>query len=83
VLREQLSDCNRFSGFDFLCTRSTSLKRGVNESIRRIRIAQPQRENLDTKCLAFSMFILWEGTIERDTIAKLSENFWSNGCRTI
>ena len=26
---------------------------------------------------------LWEGTIERDTIAKLNENFWSNGCRII
>jgi hypothetical protein len=42
-----------------------------------------QRENLDTERIAFTMSSLWEGTIERETIAKLNENFWSNGCRII
>jgi hypothetical protein len=40
------------------------------------------RENLDSTFIAFRMFILCEGTIERATIAKLKENFWSNRCRT-
>ena len=38
-----------------------------------------QRENLDTERAAFTITSLWDGTIERDTIAKLRENFWSNG----
>jgi hypothetical protein len=33
------------------------------------------RESLDTKRIGFTMFNLWQGTIERDTIAKLNENF--------
>jgi len=40
-----------------------------------------QRESLDTIPTASRMFSLWEGSIERETIAKLNENFWSNGCR--
>ena len=42
-----------------------------------------ERENLDSKHSVFRMFTLCEETIERDTIVKLKENFWSNGCRTI
>jgi hypothetical protein len=42
-----------------------------------------QRESLDTERIAFRMCSLWEVAIERDTIAKLKENSWSNGCRTI
>jgi len=41
-----------------------------------------KRESLDTERIAFTMSSLWEETIERDTIAKLNEDFWSNGCRT-
>ena len=33
------------------------------------------RESLDTERITFTMFNLWQGTIERDTIAKLNENF--------
>ena len=40
-----------------------------------------ERENLDSKHSVFRMFTLCEETIERDIIAKLRENFWSNGCR--
>jgi hypothetical protein len=42
-----------------------------------------ERENLDSKHSVFRMFTLCEETIERDIIAKLRENFWSNGCRKI
>ena len=31
-----------------------------------------QRENLDTERAAFTITSLWDGTIERDTIAKLN-----------
>jgi hypothetical protein len=41
------------------------------------------RESLDTELIVFTMFNLWLETIEHDTIAKLNENFWSPGCRTI
>jgi hypothetical protein len=41
------------------------------------------RESLDTKLITFTMFNLWLETIEYDTIAKLNENSWSPGCRTI
>ena len=37
-----------------------------------------QRESLDTERIMFTMLRLWEEIIER-TIAKLRENFWSNG----
>jgi hypothetical protein len=41
------------------------------------------RESLDTERITFTMFNLWLETIEYDTIAKLNENSWSPGCRTI
>lgn len=60
----------------FLCTIRTSLKRGVNETIRGIYNSDPwTRENLDTERTVFTMGSLWEGTIERDTIARLNGNF--------
>jgi hypothetical protein len=59
-----------------LCTTCTSLKRGVNETIRHILQLGPwTRENLDTERVAFTMCTLWEEIIERDIIAKLNENF--------
>jgi hypothetical protein len=33
------------------------------------------RESLDTERITFTMFNLWQETVERDTIAKLNENF--------
>jgi hypothetical protein len=36
----------------------------------------PMRERLDTECIAFRMSTLWGVAIERETIAKLNENFW-------
>ena len=41
------------------------------------------RESLDTEPITFTMFNLWLETIEYDTIAKLNENSWLPGCRTI
>jgi succinate dehydrogenase flavin-adding protein (antitoxin of CptAB toxin-antitoxin module) len=41
------------------------------------------RESLDTERIAFTMFRSWKGILECDIIAKLNENFWSNGFRTI
>jgi hypothetical protein len=58
----------------------TSLQRDGNEFTP---LRETQRESLDTERITFTMFNLWQETIECDTIAKLSENFWSNGCRTI
>jgi hypothetical protein len=47
------------------------------------KIHSAMLESLDTEHITFTMFNLWLRTIECDTIAKLNENFWSNGCRTI
>ena len=54
----------------------TSLKGGVNEIIRHISVQSPwMRENLDTECIAFTMFNLWLGTIEPYITEKLNGNF--------
>jgi hypothetical protein len=47
----------------------------MTASILHLCTASPQRENLDSKHSVFRMFLLWQDTIERNTIAKLNENF--------
>ena len=47
----------------------------------KIQNSPQRRESLDTERFAFRMCTLWEGEIERDTIAKLNGSSWSNGCR--
>jgi hypothetical protein len=53
----------------------------VPNALRTTRSTFIARESLDTERIMFTMFNLWQGTLERDTIAKLNENFWSNGYR--
>ena len=66
--------------FVFFCMIPISLKRGVNETIRRICNSNPwTRESLDTEGIAFRMCSLWEAAIEREKIAKLNGSSWSNG----
>ena len=40
-----------------------------------------QRENLDSKLIAFSMLALCKTTVQRQTIGKLNANFCLGGCR--
>lgn len=54
---------------------ASSLKRGVNKSSVSHFTTVVARESLDTERIAFTMFNLWQGKIERDTIAKLNGNF--------
>ena len=55
-----------------------------NEVLVTDRVVMPrtERENLDSKFMAFRMFILCDSSIQRDTIAKLNENSWSSDCPT-